>query len=138
MSIDTIFTFTPGIFHWLVLSSLLFSIGVYGVLTRRNAIGILIALEIALNSGALNFVIFNSYIAPASVDGQIMSIFVIAIAAAEIVVAMAILVALYKFRRSTDVTGFADLKELHDPAMSEHFLDALVSPAAKPQTKVGH
>jgi len=101
----------PGIEEWLVLSTLLFAIGLYGVLTRRSAIGILIALEIALNSAALNFVVFNSLLSPAKVDGSVMAIFVIAVAAAEVVVAMAIFVSLYRQRRSLDVTAMDKLKD---------------------------
>lgn len=101
----------PGLTHWLLLSTLLFAIGMYGVLTRRSAIGILISLELALNSGAINFVAFNSYGSPAKVDGSIMAIFIIAIAAAEVVVAMAIFVALYRQRRSLDVTAMDQLKD---------------------------
>lgn len=93
-----------GLAHWLVLTTLLFSIGVYGVLTRRNAVGILMATELMLNSAALNFVVFGKFVRPGSVDGSIMAIFVIAVAAAEVVVGMAIFVALYKHRRTVDVT----------------------------------
>lgn len=95
----------PGVFHWLVLSTLLFSIGIYGVLTRRNAVGILMAVELLLNSGALNFVVFDRYVAPGIVDGEIMAIFIIAVAAAEVVAGMAIFVTLYKNRRTIDVTS---------------------------------
>lgn len=94
----------PGVFHWLVLSALLCAIGIYGMLTRRNAIGILMAVELLLNSGALNFVVFDSFVAPGAVDGEVMAIFIIATAAAEVVVGMAIFVVLYKSRRTVDVT----------------------------------
>ena len=94
----------PGPLHWLVLSALLFSIGVYGLLTRRSAVGILMAVELMLNSGALNFVMFERLTAPVRADGQIMAVFIIATAAAEVVVAMAIFVALFKHRKSADVT----------------------------------
>jgi len=94
----------PGLFNWLVLSTLLFSIGLYGLLTRRNAVGILMSVELLLNSASLNFVAFNRFIVPGSVDGQVMSVFIIAVAAAEVVVGMAIFVALYKHRRTVDVT----------------------------------
>jgi len=99
---------TPGPFHWLTLSAILFSIGVYGMLSRRNAVGILMAVELALNSSALNFVIFNRYVRPGAVDGELMAIFIIAVAAAEVVVAMAIFVQLFRCRRTVDVTK-ADL-----------------------------
>ncbi len=101
----------PPIDAWLLLSSLLFAIGMYGVLTRRNAVGILISLELALNAAALNFVVFNSKVAPAKVDGSIMAIFVIAVAAAEVVVAMAIFVALYRHRKTMDVTSMDELRD---------------------------
>ena len=94
----------PGPKQWLILSLLLFCIGVYGLLTRRNAIGVLLAVELMLNSAALNFVIFNRYLQPAAVDGALMAIFIIAVAAAEVVVAMAILVSLFRLRRTADVT----------------------------------
>ncbi len=101
----------PRLEEWLILSTLLFAIGMYGVLTRRNLVGILISLELALNSAALNFVVFNSLIAPSKVDGSIMAIFNIAVAAAEVVVAMAIFVSLFRHRRSMDVTGMDELRD---------------------------
>ena len=83
---------------------MLFSIGIYGVLTRRNAIGILMSVELLLNSSALNFVVFEKFVAPGVVDGEIMAIFIIATAAAEVVAGMAIFVTLFKNRRTVDVT----------------------------------
>jgi len=102
---------TPTLTHWLYLSTLLFSIGLYGLLTRRNAVGILMAVELMLNSAALNFVVFNRFCAPATVDGQIMAIFVIAVAAAEVVVGMAIFVALYRYRGTVDVNAMDTMKD---------------------------
>lgn len=93
----------PGIEAWVVLSMILFSIGLYGVLTRRNAVGIIISVEIMLNSAALNFVVFNRFCVPSSVDGHLMAIFIIATAAAEVVVGMAIFVALYRCKGTVDV-----------------------------------
>ncbi|MEK6706266.1 MAG: NADH-quinone oxidoreductase subunit NuoK [Bdellovibrionota bacterium] len=93
----------PGAFHWLVVSSLLFSIGVYGLLTRRNAVGVLMSVELSLNSAALNFVLLNRFFAPGKVDGAIMALFIVTVAAAEAVVGMAIFVALYRQRKSVDV-----------------------------------
>jgi NADH:ubiquinone oxidoreductase subunit K len=96
--------------HWLILSALLFSIGVYGLLTRRNAVGILISLELMLNSGAMNFVMFDRMLHPDVVHGQVMAIFVIATAAAEVVVAMSIFVTLFKHRKTADVTRMNALR----------------------------
>lgn len=100
----------PGLNHWLVLSTVLFSIGLYGLLTRRNAVGVLMAVELMLNSAALNFVAFNKFVTPGAFDGQIMAIFVIAVAAAEVVVGMAIFVALFRLRQTVDVNRVDTLK----------------------------
>ena len=102
--------FQPSMYSWLVLSSALFSIGLYGLLTRRNAVAILMSVELMLNSAALNFVVFNHFCRPASVDGQIMAIFVVAVAAAEVVVGMAIFVALFRYRKTVDVNEMELLK----------------------------
>lgn len=101
----------PGPHDWMLLSSVLFGIGIYGVLTRRSAVGILIALEIALNSAALNFVMFNSLLAPQKNSGSVMAIFIIAVAAAEVVAAMAIFVSIYRQRGDMDVSTMSELRD---------------------------
>jgi NADH:ubiquinone oxidoreductase subunit K len=101
----------PQIEHWLVLSAILFAIGLYGLLSRRNAVGILMAVELMLNSAVLNLVIFNKFVTPASVDGQIMGLFIIAVAAAEVVVGMAIFVAIFRYRRIIDVNRMNLMKD---------------------------
>lgn len=101
----------PSAQHWLVLSGMLFAIGLFGVLSRRNAIAVLMSVELMLNAAAMNFVIFNKYISPVSVDGQIMSLFIIAVAAAEAVVGMAIFVALFRYRGTVDVNQMDTMKE---------------------------
>lgn len=98
-------------YTWLTLPAIFFSIGIYGMLTRRNAVGILISAEIAINAAAMNFVIFNRFITPAQVDGQIMSLFIIATAAAEVLIGIAIFVMLFKYRKTTDVTQMNLMKE---------------------------
>ncbi|MBF0503360.1 MAG: NADH-quinone oxidoreductase subunit NuoK [Candidatus Riflebacteria bacterium] len=95
---------------WLIVSSAIFSIGLYGLLTRRNAVAVLMAVELMLNSAAFNFVIFNHYCKPSTVDGQIMAIFIIAVAAAEVVVGMAIFVALFRYKKTVDVNEMNLLK----------------------------
>jgi len=80
------------------------------MLTRRNAVGILISAELAINAAAMNFVIFNRFITPVKVDGQIMSLFIIATAAAEVLIGIAIFVMLFKFRKTTDVTRMNQMK----------------------------
>ncbi len=101
--VQTLAAHTPGLTHWLILSAILFAIGLHGLLTRRNAVAILMAVELMLNSAALNFVVFNRFVAPGVVDGHVMAIFDIAVAAAEVVVGMAIFVALFRYRGTVDV-----------------------------------
>ncbi len=98
------------IYHWLQLSLAIFAIGIYGVLTRRSAVGLLISVELMLNAGAINFVAFNRALNSRLFDGQVMAIFVIAIAAAEVMIGLAILIALFRKRQSIDVTELNKLK----------------------------
>jgi len=100
----------PGPTEWLILSNVLFAIGLYGLLSRRNAIGLLMAIELMLNAAALNVVVLNRFVAPGTVDGQVMALFVIAVAAAEAVVAMAIFVALFRHRLTIDVSHMDAMK----------------------------
>lgn len=86
----------PTIYHYLILSSLLFVIGIFGALTRRNILGILISLELIFNAANINFVAFSHYFSPQEIIGQIFVIFVITVAAAEAVVGLALILALYR------------------------------------------
>ena len=79
-----------GLYHYLTVSVILFTLGIVVVITRRNAIGILIGLEMIINAAGLNFVAFNKYSAPERLDGQIMVIFLIILAAAEAATALAL------------------------------------------------
>lgn len=93
--------------YWLVLSSLLFVIGAYGVLTRRNAIVVLMCIEIMLNAANLNLVMFSSYhstlhVLP-DVSGQTFALFSVAIAAAEVAVGLAIILSVYRRYQTIDV-----------------------------------
>jgi NADH-quinone oxidoreductase subunit K len=88
--------------HFLAVAALLFTLGVYTILTRRNAVSILMGIELILNSANLNFVAFNRYGRP-GVDGHIFAVFVIILAAAEAAVALAIVLNLYKNLNSIDV-----------------------------------
>ncbi len=103
-------SFSPELHHWLILSTILFSIGIYGVLTRRNAVGVLMSVELLLNSAAMNFLIFNHYASKPFIDGAIMALFIIAVAAAEAVIAMALFVAIFRSRKTVDVTQINTLK----------------------------
>jgi len=88
--------------HFLAVAALLFTLGVYTVLTRRNAVAILMGIELILNSANLNFVAFNRFGHP-GVDGHVFAVFVIIMAAAEAAVALAIVLNLYKNLNSIDV-----------------------------------
>jgi NADH:ubiquinone oxidoreductase subunit K len=94
----------------LTLSAILFAIGLYGLLTRRNAVGVLMATELMLNSVNLNLIAFNKYLHPAALSGQMFTLFTITVAAAEATVALALVVALYRSRRSVMVEDINQLK----------------------------
>ena len=82
--------------HYLALAAILFGIGMFGVLTRRNAVGILMSIELMFNAVNINLVAFNRYVTPADFSGQIFSIFVIVVAAAEATVGLAIVLLIYR------------------------------------------
>ena len=86
--------------HILVVSAGLFTIGLFGALTRRNAIGILMAIELILNSANLNLVAFARHWGSAGTLGQIMALFVIGVAAAGAVVGLALILAIYRHRKT--------------------------------------
>jgi NADH:ubiquinone oxidoreductase subunit K len=94
----------PGLRHFLVLGTILFSLGMYGVLSRRNAIGILLSIELMLNGVALMMVAFARYITSEQpLAGQMFAIFIITQAAAEAAVGLAIVIAVYRQRRTIQV-----------------------------------
>lgn len=99
-----------GIEDFLILSTLLFFIGVYGFLTRKNLITILLSIELILNSVNINFVAFNKYLYPENLQGQFFAMFVIAIAATEASVAIAIFVSLYRRMKMIDVEKINEMK----------------------------
>jgi NADH-quinone oxidoreductase subunit K len=96
---------------WLTVSAALFSIGVYGALSRKNAIGILMGVELILNAVNVNLVAFWRYVAPEDVAGQIFAIIVITVAAAEAAVGLAIVIAVYRRFKSAIVQELDILKQ---------------------------
>ena len=96
--------------HFLVVSTALFFIGVYGFFTRRNMITMLMSIELILNSVNINFVVFNKYLYPDKTDGLFFSLFIIAIAAAEAAMVIAIIIHLYRSYNSIDVEDADELK----------------------------
>ncbi|MFH1229983.1 MAG: NADH-quinone oxidoreductase subunit NuoK [Planctomycetota bacterium] len=95
--------------HYLVLSAALFCLGLYIVLTRKNAVAILMGIELILNAASISFVAFSRYISGA-VTGQIFVIFIIIIAVCEAVVALAIILNIYQNFRSVDTDKTNELK----------------------------
>ena len=91
-----------------MFSSLLFMIGLYGVLTRTNPIVVLMSIELILNAANVNFVAFAAY--NGDIDGQVFALFSIAIAAAEVAVGLAILLALFERRKTIDLDEIDLLK----------------------------
>jgi len=102
----------PGITiqHCLTLSTALFCIGFYGVLTRRNAVMVLMSLELMLNAVNLNLVAFNSFLHRSAFTGQMFTLFTITIAAAEATVGLALVVSIFRARRSVRVEDVDLLK----------------------------
>lgn len=90
--------------HFLILSAILFSLGLFGALTRRNAIGILMSIELILNAANINLITFNKFLGSPDGLGQIFALFVIAIAAASAVVGLVLVIAIYRNAK----TIFAD------------------------------
>jgi NAD(P)H-quinone oxidoreductase subunit 4L len=93
----------PGLTHYLILSAILFCLGIFGLLTRRNAIGVLMSIELMFNAVNINFVAFSRYITPQYLTGQVFAIFVITVAAAEAAVGLAIVMLLYRNFRDIEV-----------------------------------
>ena len=94
----------------LIVSTLMFFIGIYGFLTRRNLITMLISIELILNSVNINFVAFNRYLYPQGFEGHFFAMIVIAVAAAESAVAIAIIINIYRNFKSIDVEKVDQMK----------------------------
>ena len=99
-----------GLTHYLVLSAVLFCIGLYGALTRRNAVIVLMCIEIMLNAVNISLVAFSSYIVPVLLTGQIFAIFVMVVAAAEVAVGVGIILAVYRHFTDIDINNINLLK----------------------------
>jgi NADH:ubiquinone oxidoreductase subunit K len=93
-----------GLEHYIILSALLFAIGLYGALAKRNAVAIMLSIEIMLNAVNIAMVAFSRFITPALLTGQVFAIFVMVVAAAEAAVGVAIIIAIYRGRGTIDPT----------------------------------
>ena len=96
--------------NYLILSGIIFSLGVYGVLARRNAVLVLMSVELMLNAVSLNFVAFSAYLDPSKATGIIFAVFVIAVAAAEVGLALAIVIRLFRNRSTANVDEAATMR----------------------------
>lgn len=101
---------TISLTHYVVLSTVLFSIGLFGVLAKKNAVSVLICIELMLNAVNINLIAFSKYITPEAFIGQIFAIFVITVAAAEVGVGLAIIIAIYRNKLSVNLDDFDWLK----------------------------
>lgn len=100
-----------GTMIWYIVPSIImFCCGIYGFITRRNMIAMLISIELMLNAVDINFVVFNRYLYPNAMQGMMFTLFAIGIAAAETAVAIAIIINLYRTRREIDVEDITVMK----------------------------
>jgi NADH-quinone oxidoreductase subunit K len=99
-----------GLSHFLIVSSILFSLGLFGIVTRKNAVMVLMGIELVLNSANINFIAFAKY-GNFGLQGQIMALFVIVLAAAEAAIALAIVLNIYKTFSTVNVDEIDTLKD---------------------------
>ena len=99
-----------GLEHYLILSAILFSIGLYGALVKRSAIVILMSIEMMLAAVSIAMVAFSRYVVPSLLTGQVFVIFIMVVAAAEAAVGLAIIIAIYRSRETIDSTDINLMK----------------------------
>jgi NADH-quinone oxidoreductase subunit K len=97
--------------YYLVVSTLMFFLGIYGFITRKNMIAILISLELILNAVEINFVVFNRYLFPEQFEGMFFTLFGIVATAAETVVALAIIINAYRAIGNIEIKNFSKMKK---------------------------
>ncbi len=96
--------------HYLIVSALLFCIGLFGAIAKSNIIAILIGIELMLNSVNINLIAFTKFLAPSEPIGHVFALFVILVAAAEVAVGLALVIAIYQDRMTTDALHLDWLK----------------------------
>ena len=101
---------TIGLGHYLALATILFSIGLYGVLAKRNAIIILMCIEIMLNAVNITMVAFSRFVTPEAMTGQVFALFILVVAAAEAAVGVGIIIAIFRSRGSINATDINLMK----------------------------
>ncbi len=95
---------------YLALAAVLFTAGLFGVITRRNTIGVLMSLELMFNAANINFVVFNRYVVTEVLAGQIFALFIIVVAAAEATIGLAIVLLIYRNWRGIDTDHYSIMK----------------------------
>ncbi len=100
---------TPMIYY-IIISTIMFFAGVYGFITRKNMLMMLISIELMLNAVDINFAVFNRYLFPDAMEGMIFTLFAIGIAAAETAIAIAIIINIFRHIRNIDAENLDDMK----------------------------
>lgn len=101
---------SAGLNHYLILGAMLFSIGLVGTLTKRNIVAILMSLELMFNAINLTFVAFGRFITPTLLTGQVFVLFIIVVAAGEVALGLALIIALFRNRESVDISAASSMK----------------------------
>lgn len=99
-----------SLYAYLMISVVLFGLGIYGLLARRNLVAMLISLELILNSASLNFLAFNRFTLPDKSTGQVFAVFIIALAAAEVCIGLSLILLLFRSRQSVDADQASEIK----------------------------
>ena len=100
-----------GLDGYLIVSAMLFAIGAFGFMVRRNAILMLISIELMFNAVNLSLVAFNAFLPPENNTGAVFALMIMAVAAAEVTVGLALVIAIIRTRQTAEVDQYADLKE---------------------------
>lgn len=98
------------LYHYLILAAILFCIGIYGLLTSKHAVRVLMSLELAMAGVSINLVAFSNYITPGVLTGQLFTIFIMTVSAAEAGVALAIIFNIYKNFKTVDMDKISLMK----------------------------
>ena len=101
---------TVGLPHLLTLAAMLFGIGLYGALSRKNAVHVMMSLELMANAVNINLVALSRFVTPGTMDGQFFAVFSMVVSAAEIGLGLALVLAIYRRKRSVELDAVAELK----------------------------
>lgn len=96
--------------HYLLLSTIIFGIGLYGIISRKNAVAVLMSVELMLNAVNINFIAISKFVVTGAVIGQLFAIFVIVVAAAEVAIGLALIISIFRQKKSVNLNDFNLLK----------------------------